>query len=238
MKWIKSLFKYFDGKIPFFTVSLFLAMQVFFSIGLIIARIYFTGKLTYIFLIWNLFLAIVPFWLSQLFFYLSRKTKRKFWIFPVLVLWLLFFPNAFYIITDFIHLRARMPIPVWYDIFLFFSAAWNGLLIGFYSLRIMQVSLKSVFSGAVSWAFVTIALLLSAFGVYVGRFLRWNSWDAIRNPFPLLNDIMEKVANPMEYPGTYMVTIILFFFCLIAYACFIRIIHIRPYDREETENRK
>ena len=97
-----------------------------FTIFLLIIRIALSNELTYIFLAWNLFLAWIPFALSQKLSTINNRWK----IFFVTALWLLFLPNAPYIITDFLHLKQRMPIPYWYDILLLFSAALNGLLLG------------------------------------------------------------------------------------------------------------
>src|SRR6185503_17284547 len=100
-----------------------------FTLSLLIIRILLSNELTYIFLAWNLFLAWIPFALSQKLSKLNNRWKILF----ITALWLLFLPNAPYIITDFLHLKQRTPIPYWYDILLLFSASLNGLLLGILS---------------------------------------------------------------------------------------------------------
>ena len=105
-----------------------------FSLTLLFVRIILTGHLTYAFLAWNLFLAWIPFMISQ-----KLSTEKNRWkILLLFSTWLLFLPNAPYIITDFLHLRQRPPVPYWYDILLMFSAALNGLLLGLASLLIVE----------------------------------------------------------------------------------------------------
>ena len=97
------------------------------------------------------------------------------------VLWLLFFPNAPYLLTDFIHLRETPTTPLWYDALMLASFAWTGLLLGYASLYLMQMIWERAV-GMLSWLGVVAALALASLGVYVGRFLRFNSWDALVRP--------------------------------------------------------
>ncbi len=101
-------------------------------------------------------------------------------MFPCAALWLVFFPNAPYIITDLLHLSAQDGVPVWYDLILLSAFAWTGAMLGMISLGLMHVLVARVAGGAWSWIFVLGVLMLSGFGVYLGRFPRWNSWDCWR----------------------------------------------------------
>ena len=117
-----------------------------FTISLLIIRIILSNELTYIFLAWNLFLAWIPFALSQKLNNIDNRWKILF----ITTLWLLFLPNAPYIITDFLHLKQRFPIPYWYDIFLLFSAALNGLLLGLSSLLTVEKFLLNRYGSKIS----------------------------------------------------------------------------------------
>jgi uncharacterized membrane protein len=115
-----------------------LALSMAFSIALVMARIAYTGKLTFIWMIWNLFLAWVPYRISS---WLQRQSsiKASKWKFAaVSIVWLLFIPNAFYILTDLFHLGVFHNVPNWFDLTLIISFAWNGLLLGILSVRQME----------------------------------------------------------------------------------------------------
>ena len=142
-----------------------------FTLSLLIIRILLSNELTYIFLAWNLFLAWIPFALSQKLSTINNRWK----IFFITGLWLLFLPNAPYIITDFLHLKQRTPIPYWYDILLLFSAALNGLLLGLSSLLTVERFLLNRYGSKISGIIMLCSFFLCSFGVYIGRYLRWNS---------------------------------------------------------------
>ncbi len=186
--------------------------------GLFGVRAYFSRSWIFLFLSWNLFLAWVPY-LSSLWAAHWRVTlSRRRWllVLPV-VLSLAFFPNAPYIVTDFLHLTERAPIPLWYDIGLLTSFAWTGLVLGVYALRILQ-NIVRVWAGAIlSWLFVLIVVNLSGMGVYIGRFLRWNSWDLLVQPTAILSDIAVRLRHPLLHPSTYGVTLLFSALMLVCY---------------------
>ena len=184
-----------------------------FTIFLLIVRIVLSGQLTYIFLAWNLFLAWIP-------FAISRKltgARNRWTIFLLVGAWLLFLPNAPYIITDFLHLKQRPSIPYWYDILLLFSAALNGLLLGLLSLFNVEKFLAGRYGNRISGLLILCSFFLCAFGIYMGRYLRWNSWDIITNPGGIATDILERVFNPFDHFGTWSVTFLFGSFFYIIY---------------------
>lgn len=184
-----------------------------FSLLLLLIRILVSGELTYIFLAWNLFLAWIPFAISQKF-----KQANNWWKISLLFCaWLLFLPNAPYIITDFLHLRPRPPIPYWYDILLLFSTALNGLLLGLASLLTIENFLIERYGNRISAFLMFCSFFLCSFGVYLGRYLRWNSWDIITNPFDIASDILTRVLNPFDHFGTWSVTFLFGTFFYIIY---------------------
>ncbi|TAL45160.1 MAG: DUF1361 domain-containing protein [Chitinophagaceae bacterium] len=179
-----------------------ISLSLGFTLSLLTIRIMLSGDLTYIFLAWNLFLAWIPFALSQQLDNIKSKWKILF----VISLWLLFIPNAPYIITDFLHLKHRQPIAYWYDILLLFSAALNGLLLGFASLLKVEKFLVNLYGKRTSRFLILCSFFLCAFGIYMGRYLRWNSWDIITNPDDIASDILDRFINPFAHFKTWAVT--------------------------------
>ncbi len=115
----------------------------------------------------------------------------------VFFVWLIFIPNSFYIITDLFHLQERTEIPMWYDLALIFSFAWNGLLLGILSTRQME----KIWELKWKWSellFVYPIMCLNAFGIYLGRYLRYNSWDVVSDPFSLISDIVHLIMHPIR----------------------------------------
>jgi uncharacterized membrane protein len=194
-------------------LNLLLLASTLFCAAMVFVRVYFSGTLSYTFLFWNLFLGFIPFVIST---FLSRIKTPATVFYPLTFLWLLFFPNAPYVLTDLIHLRQHV-VPLWYDLLLLLSFAWTSLMFGFVSLADMQRLIQQRFNTGVGWLFAVSALALGSFGIYLGRFLRWNSWDVITEPRQLAWDILERVANPLAYTHIFGFTILLAAFLLLAY---------------------
>lgn len=196
------------------------------AVALLAARGPRSGTTIYSFLLWNLLLAWIPYLASLWADGLHRRYPRRWWnlITPGL-LWLIFFPNAPYIVTDLWHLRERAPIPMWYDIGLVATFALAGLFLAVFSLRIMQRLVKDYFGTIVSWLFVLVALALGGLGIYLGRFLRWNSWDLILNPRGVLRDVAVRLAAPLSYPAAFGVT---FLFAAIMLICYLAVTSREP----------
>jgi len=132
--------------------------------------------------------------------------------------WLVFFPNAPYILTDFQHLNTVADgIPVWYDVILIIWFAWTGLLLGIISLYLIQEIIIRMLGKTASWVFVIAVSVVSSFGVYVGRFMRWNSWDAWHRPIPLMLDIWDQVRHPLANKDTFIFTLIFSMLFLFIY---------------------
>jgi uncharacterized membrane protein len=132
--------------------------------------------------------------------YASARRRNQIATAAYSVLWLLFFPNAPYLLTDFIHLQESQTTPLWYDALMLASFAWTGLVLGFASLYLMQVIWDRVVSPFWSWLGVIGALGLASFGVYLGRFLRFNSWDALVRPRRIAHVIATEIDNPFGNP--------------------------------------
>lgn len=189
------------------------------GLGMILARLLYAGSLGYSFLVWNLVLAWIPLALAWTLHVLARRRAAS----PLrasglLAAWLLFFPNAPYIITDFAHLRPRPEAPFWFDLLLILTFAWTGLILGMISLLLVHDFVRRRFGELAGWGASIGCLFLSAFGVYLGRFGRWNSWDLLTQPHALLPDIARLLVNPLSHPRTLAVTISLGMFLVLAYA--------------------
>lgn len=187
---------------------------------LLFARVIYTGDFTYLFLIWNLFLAYVPFFISN---YISRNSKAQTISFKgisILFAWLMFFPNAPYIFTDFFHLYQRPNIPLWYDLIILSIFAWNGLLIGFVSLRDIQNIISVKFGLKSGWYFAITVLILGSFGVYLGRYLRYNSWDVVTTPIYLTLDLIDIFIKPENNKAAFGMTIGMSVFLITTYYTF------------------
>ena len=141
-----------------------LSIASFLSITLVAGRIYFTHSLHYAFLIWNLFLAWIPLYFSNKISISQESKTSKAAVVGLFFIWLLFFPNSPYILTDFFHLGpTRQNVPRWYDLVLIASFAWNGLMAGYISLLDIHKFLNKTFRTSVSWAIVLFSLILSGF---------------------------------------------------------------------------
>jgi len=194
----------------------FLLAWFFFIACLIACRIYFSGSLLFIFLVWNIFLAWVPFFISS---FLQNPQFIAWKHYGLLFAWLLFFPNSLYIITDLIHLDRETGIPKWFDAILIFSASATGLMMAFISLYRVEKFLYKIVADKLVNTLIILILFLGSFGVYLGRFLRWNSWDVIRNPVKLFMSIGGRILFPLDHLYTWGVTSLLtVLFYLIYYS--------------------
>src|SRR5487761_1586084 len=196
-----------------YVVSLGLASLV--SVGFFAYGAWRHHSLVFDYFIWNLFLAWLPLVFAS---WLVATLKRKRWssweAMGVTFLWLIFLPNSFYMVSDFIHLQEVQPADALYDALLFTSFIYVGVLLGFSSLYMVHLELKRRFSAMVSAGLMALTLLTSSFAIYLGRDLRWNSWDVLTNPGGLLFDISDRLLHPAAYPDM-LVTVSAFFVLLL-----------------------
>jgi uncharacterized membrane protein len=189
------------GSGHFFKTELefWLAISVVFSVGLVIAGSIFTGSLILGFLVWNLFLAFIPYsiskWVQRNIAWKGSRLKFCF----AFIIWLLFIPNSFYIMTDLFHLGSFDTIPGWYELAVILSFAWNGLLLGTLSVRQMERLIDESASKRMRIFFIYPVMFLSALGVYIGRYMRFNSWDVVTDPLSLFKDISDLAMHPIQY---------------------------------------
>ncbi len=184
------------------------------SLGLLLVRFTASGVYRYWFLLWNLFLGALP----VLFIWAWRRNLR---LRPVghwtslllLVLWLGFLPNSFYLLSDFIHLYYTPESTLLYDTVLLASFAANGLIFGFASLLIVHREALRQLRARWIHIVITMVLALCSFAIHLGRDLRWNTWDVLISPAGLIFDVSDRIINPGSYPSAFTTT--LTFFCLL-----------------------
>jgi uncharacterized membrane protein len=183
-----------------------LALTSMLACALLALRIVLVGQFRQLYLVWNLFLAWLPLLFACTAVGLAQtRPQRRWWFLSAAAAWLLFFPNAPYILTDLIHLGPRSHGRFWTDLVLILLFALIGLVLGFLSLFLMQRLVARRHGWPAGWLFVAVVAALSGFGIYAGRVLRWNSWDAIFNPSDLVADFGSwLVSLPHHRPSVLM----------------------------------
>lgn len=211
-----------------------LTLSISLSLALSFLRFKISGSIHYAFLLWNLILAGIPLVIAVTLHHKMKDIKTIF-LLPLIGLWLLFFPNSPYILTDIFHLRPRDGIALWFDLLLLITYAWNGLILGFYSLWHIQELVKKRWGKVLANIVIGISLFLAGFGVYLGRFLRWNSWDILTDPQGLILDILHRISHPFQHSATWGMTLIMAYFLVIAYVsiCHFGYLHLKSRQNEQ-----
>ncbi|MBI5302293.1 MAG: DUF1361 domain-containing protein [Chloroflexi bacterium] len=186
--------------------------------ALLLGRFYLTRRWDFRFLVWDSFLAWVPYLSALTIAILHQRYPRRVWLIVIpSFVWLLFLPNAPYLLTDWWHLHERKPVPLWYDVGMLASFAWMGLFLGVASLRTMHSIVEKILGRVIGWLFALGAIGASGFGIYLGRFLDWNSWDVFFEPHNILADILIRLAHPIRHSQTYGVTMLFAGLMLVTY---------------------
>ncbi|MFL1011251.1 DUF1361 domain-containing protein [Flavisericum labens] len=199
------------------TISI-LTTTMGFSIILLMIRMKLTHSFFYLFLVWNLFLAIIPFAISSYLMCIPKPSKVSLIIWPGA--WLLFLPNAPYIITDLLHLKISNTHLLWLDILVVSSFALNGMLMFYWSVLDMEKLLKLFIKKSIVKHCFIFLFFFTSFGVYLGRFLRYNSWEIISNPKYLLADIVNITLKPMANFEAWLFTLLFGTFLSIGFWVF------------------
>ena len=201
-----------------FTIPKSIIILLVLAVVLNIFRIVLFGKFSLIYLLWNIFLALVPFVISLI---LLRANKEQ-WLSNTLfficgIIWLLLIPNSTYIVTDLIHIGEVRAVPALYDSFLLFTSAWVGLLLGMYSIFHIEQILEVKYTKKITSIIILFIIFFTSFGMYLGRFLRFNSWDIIARPLSFLKGIGEIFSNKTNSIEALLYTILFFLFILMSY---------------------
>ena len=190
------------------------------ALGLELVRERHYGTIDFRFLVWNLVLAWVPMVLALVVYDGYRRRRALLRLSPALVLWLLFLPNAPYIVTDFVHLDASSAAPLWFDGIELSAFAWTGMLLGFVSLYLVHAVLRDRFGTAAGWGGVLCVLALASVGVYLGRVKRWNSWDVLTQPGAKLAQVHAHLADPAALAKALAITVVVTGLLAAAYLVF------------------
>lgn len=207
-------------------------------LGLELVREFRYGTEDFRFLIWNLILAWIPLLLGLFVYDRYRRGRPLLVLAPALVLWLLFLPNAPYIVTDFVHLAPGRASPLWLDGVELSAFAWTGMLLGFVSLYLVHAVARHRFGGAVGWLGVLGTLGLVSAGVYLGRVKRWNSWDLITEPGTKLAQLTTQLGDPASLGRAAAVTLAMAALLTLAYVVFYVLMRARIEAQRSTSSRR
>jgi uncharacterized membrane protein len=178
------------------------------SVGLFLAGAVANRSLQFDYLLWNLFLAWTPLVLAMV---LLRSLRRRLWSdwipLALTILWLLLLPNSFYMISDFLHVQDVVRNDLLYDVVMFTSCIFTGVLLGFSSLFMIHNELRKRVIARYADSCVGIVIFLCSFAIYLGRDLRWNSWDVLTNPAGILFDVSDHLIHPLQSGDMYTITL-------------------------------
>ena len=195
-----------------------ISASMLFSIVLLMVRVKLTHSFLYLFLVWNLFLAVIPLAISTYLLSTPKLSKIIRWLW--LGVWLLFLPNAPYIVTDLLHLGNRTQHLLWLDVLVICMFAFNGMMLFYVSLINVKDILKAHIHSKFLNAVIFSICFLSGFGVYLGRFLRYNSWEIVQNPLELITDIINIILYPNQHTQAWLFTLLFGMFLTVGYFCF------------------
>lgn len=190
------------------------SVSVGFTLALLLVRGAYTESLTYFFYPWNLFLAMVPLFFSGL---LLKQKKLNYKSILLLGIWLLFLPNAPYLVTDIFHFFERPPVPTWFDLMLVVSGAWNGILLCMLSLFRVERFLKRVYQPGFINVLMFLLLIPCGYGIYIGRYLRYNSWDLFTDPIGIIKTSTHHIHHPFQSLNVWLFTFVFAMFLGIVY---------------------
>ncbi len=207
------------GVLPF-------AALVVWSLTLLAVRLRYAGRMTYVFLAWNLFLALIPLAASTLLRLAHEEVGRgariptaalRAYQAVLFAVWLLFLPNAPYLVTDLFHLGPKPPVPLWFDLALLLSCAAAGIALGFRSMGDVHDIIRRAWGRVAAWGLVAVVWFACAYGIYVGRYLRWNSWDVVHRPLHIVKVAVDSSLDPQSHPRVLGVTLLYGALLLLAY---------------------
>ena len=155
------------------------------AITLLLLRVKITHSMYLLFLIWNLFLAIIPYFLSSSIYNNFFEKGKKIQNYIYVLTWVLFIPNTFYILTDFTHLHFKNTFQFGLDMLILSSFSFAGFYLGLHSLHHIHQLTIAKYGNKTGNLFILTISFLCAFGIYLGRILRFNSWDIISKPIEL-----------------------------------------------------
>ncbi len=187
------------------------------AMTLLAARVLWTGERNYLFLVWNLFLAWVPYGGTLALRWLHERRLSSVSLVPFFLVWLGFLPNAPYLVTDFVHLRFSVGAPLWFDAVMVASFAWAGVGLGAASLRGGSRIVRARGGAWTAVAFVPMVALATGFGIYLGRFVRLNTWDVATRPGTVIVQVLSPLVHPLGHSRAWTVTLTFALFFVVVY---------------------
>lgn len=175
---------------------------------LLMARVWYAGHHTFAFLVWNLFLAVIPVGAAMVLRALSHRRGLLLARGIAFVAWLSFLPNAPYLVTDLIHLRSRPPVPPWYDLAMLATFAGTGVLLTYVSVADVEVAVTQRLGRGAGMTVAIVSLALCGPGIYLGRFLRWNTWDLVMSPDAIAGQAAAGLLDPLAYQRAWVFSVI------------------------------
>jgi uncharacterized membrane protein len=204
-----------------------------FGVTMVAFRMSYSGTGEYRNLLWNLVLAWVPFVIALVVYDRHRRGVSPRRLAAPALVWLLFLPNAPYLVTEYKFLAHVDGAPLWYDMTLLTTFAWVGLLLGFASLFLMHTVAERVFGAAASWCAALVVLALTGFGIYLGRFERWNSWDVVLDPVKIASGLGSGLADPLSHARTLAITIAMGVFLSLGYLVLYSFLRLAAAEADE-----
>jgi uncharacterized membrane protein len=199
-----------------FILALLLASCV--SVGLFAYSAWRQHSLAYEYLLVNLGLAWIPLLFSiRLLVVLRQKLWSSWEALALSMLWIIFLPNSFYMVSDFIHLQDASASTVLYNAVMFTSFIYTAVLLGYASLYSIHIELSKRFTNRAATSWIALTVFISSVAIYAGRDLRWNSWNVFTNPGGLLFDMSNRLLHPEAYPQMFLTVIIFFVLILSMY---------------------
>jgi uncharacterized membrane protein len=222
-----------------YSIAVFILLNIACAmcVGLVLARVAYSDSGRHLGLIWNLFLAWIPFMLAYFAHAVSLRKATLYLIIPFIAfLWLIFFPNAPYMLTDLQDLtRKANDAPLWYDVIIVVWTSWTGTLLGVISLYLMQDIIIRRFGRTTGWVFVLVISILSSFGIYIGRFVRLNSWDILQDPAETAQEILGIIIDPsMRLAAFTLLYAFFFLFIFLLLYSFSHMLHEQIVRTQET----
>ena len=205
-----------------------LALASAFSVGLVVLRYALSGHVSYANMIWNLVLAWAPLVFALAAYDRHRRGRDGLPLALLLALWLAFLPNAPYLATEFKMLRQVQDMPIWFDVAMVTSFAWTGLVLAFVSVYLVQEIARRVRGPLFGWACAIGSFGLCGIGVYLGRYVRLNSWDLFLRP----HGVLAQVASRLESARLVGMSLLIASFLTMAYAMLYTVLEAAVAERE------
>lgn len=192
---------------PYKNIIVLLILSNALSVLLFALRIIGADNTRYWFMVWNLTLAWIAPVIAWILIRRLHHAPWKHWLNIVLtMLWLGFLPNSFYMVSDLIHVELTGEVNIIFDAVLFTSFIFNGFIAGYLGTYLVHRELLKRMTIPKAYVIILAVFMLSSYAVYMGRVLRWNTWDALLQPAAVLFDVSDTIVRPLSHADAYVIT--------------------------------